>query len=342
MGDINDLLYAYSLGCLDSDDYQELINFLNNGEEFNPQDLGEYQNLVSLLPSILPIEIPDPQLKDNVARKLYSLKDVIPSKRIKNDPSVENEENLSMPIKEVGNSKLDNPQDHIDEPIISDVSNVYSSIKESEFPKDNYDIEKTVETSGNLIDEKKDSLYNYPPFPIKKKNSFVFVGILLVILLIAGIIFTYFSFSSETNMLNNQVVTLKNEVSHLNNRIINNQEIKELLQSPNVQVINLRGTNLNPNGSGKILFDSTKGEVYLQISQIPIIPEDKTYQLWASKSGKLINLGILIILENMRLHSSKLQGLAKDDDVNFFITEEGPNESVTPSNKVYLSGTLTF
>ncbi len=76
-----DYLFAYSLGCLDEEDLNKLEEYLKTGEDFAWQELGEFQNLASLLPSILNLETPPPQLKDKVARNLYRIRN---EKRIKN------------------------------------------------------------------------------------------------------------------------------------------------------------------------------------------------------------------------------------------------------------------
>ena len=82
----SDLLYAYSLGCLDSEDLKKLKEFFKSGGEFSWQELGEYQNLAALFPSILKMELPGPELKDKVARRLYRLRgDKVPLKKAKQE-----------------------------------------------------------------------------------------------------------------------------------------------------------------------------------------------------------------------------------------------------------------
>lgn len=101
-----DLLHAYSLGCLDQKDLDILNEYLDSGGEFFWQELGEYQNLAALLPSILIIEKPDIELKDKVARKLYRIRNEkrtkVPEEKPnvviseeKKDAPVQNEEKLS-------------------------------------------------------------------------------------------------------------------------------------------------------------------------------------------------------------------------------------------------------
>ena len=60
----NDLLHAYALGCLDKEDLLNLQEFLGEGGELSWTDLGEFQNLAALLPSILNMESPSLEFKD--------------------------------------------------------------------------------------------------------------------------------------------------------------------------------------------------------------------------------------------------------------------------------------
>jgi len=74
-------IQAYALGCLDMAEYSRLQDYLASGESYPWQELGEYQNLAALLPSILNMEMPSPVIKDNVARRLYRVRDEIKHKR---------------------------------------------------------------------------------------------------------------------------------------------------------------------------------------------------------------------------------------------------------------------
>ncbi len=68
-----ELLQAKALGCLDPEDDARFNKSMREDENFPWQELGHYQNLVAFLPTLLDIEIPEPEVKDNVARKLYGL-----------------------------------------------------------------------------------------------------------------------------------------------------------------------------------------------------------------------------------------------------------------------------
>jgi hypothetical protein len=323
MEDIKDLIYAYSLGCLDNEELQRLKEHFDSGEDYNVQELGEFQNLVSLLPSTLKIENPDPQLKDNVAKKLYRLKDEIKAQRQKNKPPINIQETN-------GDKSQDSSQKEPEE-----LNPEYSAFKSAREEDD--DIQNIAEVTNSLSSDKEIPLFR-PTAPIKKNYTVMILGVVLFFLLAIGIIVTYLNISLKTNNLDKEVEKLKKEVGSLNIQLIGNQEIQEMLQSPDVQVINLRGTSFNPNSFGKLIIASDKTAGYIKLAQMPVIPGDKLFQLWVMISGSYWSLKTFQASDTMGFYSFKMLNLPKGDDINFLITEEPLNGSTTPSNKVYLRG----
>jgi hypothetical protein len=323
MENINDLIYAYSLGCLDNEELQRLREHFDSGEELNIQELGEFQNLASLLPSILKIENPDPQLKDNVAKKLYRLKDEIKAQRQKNKPSL----NIQESNGEQGQDfSLKEPE------ILSSENGAFKSTQAEE-----NDVQKIVEVTNSLTSNTEVPLI-HPAIPVKKNNNIKIWGFVLFFLLAIGIIAIYLKISLKTNNLVNEVEKLKKEVVSLKTQLIGSQEIKEMLQSPDVQVIKLMGTNFSPNSFGKLIIDSDKEVGYIQFGQMPAIQEDKFFQLWVNMSGGYFSLRTFQASDTMGFYSFKMLNLQKGNDINFLITEEPSSGSTAPSNKVYLQG----
>ena len=76
-----DLIKAKTLGCLNKDENAELNEYMVSGEDFQWDVLGEYQNLTAMLPVLLQLEVPDSELKDNVARKLYKIFEELKAKQ---------------------------------------------------------------------------------------------------------------------------------------------------------------------------------------------------------------------------------------------------------------------
>jgi len=76
-----DLIKAKTLGCLTKNENAEFKEYMENGEDFPWDVLGEYQNLTAMLPILLQLEVPDSELKDNIARKLYKIIEELKAKQ---------------------------------------------------------------------------------------------------------------------------------------------------------------------------------------------------------------------------------------------------------------------
>ena len=67
------LIQAYTLGCLSKEEIQNLVNYLEAGNEYDWEQLGEYQNLVALLSSFLEVETPPLQVTQAFEREFEKL-----------------------------------------------------------------------------------------------------------------------------------------------------------------------------------------------------------------------------------------------------------------------------
>ena len=75
-----DLIKLEVLSCLSDKDRENLQSLKAEGNEFPWKDLGDYQNLIALLPLTLELEYPSNELKNKTAIKLYSIRDQIKAK----------------------------------------------------------------------------------------------------------------------------------------------------------------------------------------------------------------------------------------------------------------------
>jgi len=60
----------------------------------------------------------------------------------------------------------------------------------------------------------------------------------------------------------------------------------------NAIVVNMVGTKIAPKSSANVYWDSTNSSVYLVVKNMPQLPSDKQYQLWALIDNKQKNLGV--------------------------------------------------
>jgi hypothetical protein len=75
-----ELIKLEVLYCLNESDSEALRISKEVDADFPWKELGEYQNLVALLPAALTLEFPVSELKDKVALKLYNMRDEIKAK----------------------------------------------------------------------------------------------------------------------------------------------------------------------------------------------------------------------------------------------------------------------
>ena len=87
---------------MDPEDDVLFTKLMEEDENFPWQELGHYQNLVAFLPTLLEIEVPEPEVKDNIARKLYEL-----GERIKVEKEEEVEQNTIAKESELDKSEED-------------------------------------------------------------------------------------------------------------------------------------------------------------------------------------------------------------------------------------------
>jgi hypothetical protein len=90
----SEMIQVKALGALDNNDNKVLFEYLNLGGEFPWKEFGEYQNLTSLLPIILELNIPDTKVKDKVAKRIY---DAIAEQKARKAL----EDNISNPIADI-------------------------------------------------------------------------------------------------------------------------------------------------------------------------------------------------------------------------------------------------
>ena len=73
------------------------------------------------------------------------------------------------------------------------------------------------------------------------------------------------------------------------NQIIVEQKV---VSDPNTTVVNMVGTQVAPRSSANIYWDSTSSNVFLVVKNMPKLPSEQQYQLWALIDGKPKDLGV--------------------------------------------------
>jgi len=406
-----DLLYAYALGCLNKSDLKRLQDYLKTSEDFAWEELGEYQNLIALLPSILSTEVPNPQLKDKVARRLYRIKEEIAVKKISPPQNIQQKQ--AMVGKSITDDQNVKPytQPEENEVIVekesspnSEMQTVKNEIKhENHFPDKNefqavtskkkildtirpsYDTqirlrvtdeekhekqkpkEETDLNDEEIVNdtfefpEKKDDDKFYktrPKEPLKIVNkpyssierheevpkkffnkNLIIISSLFVVVLV-GIIFTYFKISSDVTNYKQGVDKLNRQINDLSSQVNTNQDLQKLLVSKDVKIVNLNGTKIAQDGYGKLIMSFEENKGYLQLFDMPILAEGKSYELWINISGKLLALGVFNSQGNIEYFPFSVPEIPENKKVSFYLTETPSGDSQKPFGNIYLTGTM--
>ncbi|MBK7499976.1 MAG: hypothetical protein IPI19_13010 [Ignavibacteriales bacterium] len=296
------MLQAKALSCLDADENKELQDFIDEGHVFPWDELGKFQNVASLLPLALQLELPDAELKDRVALKLIKLSEQLRIQKILEEDKFEVEEeadenideftNIQEPFVEppieieneepvvednlvdqlnpeettfnldevvlpgyesvetpntdaeesltiespfetlIDESEIDYPQ--VEEVEISEVLNepeiphyentaqlVGEEYSESKPAEESEDSNKQLDLTKKSVAEKMfraieqdfDSLKFQFEESERKTTRGLLIAYVIIAVLLALLIFSFFKFSSDINTLNNEVKDLKKKVS---------------------------------------------------------------------------------------------------------------------------------
>ena len=113
------------------------------------------------------------------------------------------------------------------------------------------------------------------------------------ILLLIGMGYLYYQTKQENKDLtdtNDRLKTSLDTTRNILQRIVSEQ--KDVVSNPNVTVVNMVGTQVAPKSSANIYWDSTSSNVYLVVKNMPKLPSDQQYQLWALIDSKPKDLGV--------------------------------------------------
>ncbi len=170
--------------------------------------------------------------------------------------------------------------------------------------------------------EKTDKEYR----PLKTSGFLRFMAAASVILLIGCAYLSYRYYSQNLLLVhsNNELHARLNSSDSLLNKIAGEQKV---VSDPNVTIVNLVGTQATPKSSANIYWDSASANVYLVVRNMPELPTDKQYQLWALIDGKPKDLGVFNMDKSRFI--LKMKNTRKADAFAITIEQKGGSPSPT-------------
>ena len=183
---------------------------------------------------------------------------------------------------------------------------------------------------------------NFTPTAIKIykiPTLFKLMAAAMFILLIGSVVLNY-SYYNKYQNANDQYLSAANDLQAAQEKIKENQQANlamktdiNVMTDKNSLPVVLKGTPAVPDAQAKIFWMKNTGQVYVDASNLPAVPDSMQYQLWAIIDGKPVDAG-MISTEKGIYHIQKMKSFGHADA--FAITLEKAGGSPTPKGTMYV------
>ena len=171
--------------------------------------------------------------------------------------------------------------------------------------------------------------------PIRRNNTgLIWMAAASFILLLVSAYFAY-DFYKRNQELQTELARSKESQADMNERLNKMEEENRIMSDPDVAVVNMIGTQSPGKASANIYWDSASTDVYLVVKNMPSLPSDKQYQLWAIINGEPRDLGLFDVGNNKKLFF-KMRNTQKADA--FAITIEARGNTGGPQGELQSQG----
>jgi len=326
---IKEMIAAYALGCMDKENFKQFKNYLKKNGKLPEGELGDLQNIVALIPTILDIESPREELKNELGKKLIQIQ-----KDINNNI-----------IEDRRNTRIVATKEFIKRDVATKVFDVGQNRKPLPSPpikreeKRETKKEKQNPTRMNTIIE---------PHTKRKKNYGTVAMWFLLILLAVALVFVYITLNNKisdlktkTSMLEIKVTKLRSDISSTNEFIKQNTDFVEFFNNPYIDFVPLKGIDKSSKASGRLFLSFGTGEGLLQVRNMPRLDPEKIFQLWIVTKSGTFSLGTFEVKPDKRyIFLSEIPFVMKDEIEMFRVTKEKKDGAITPTGETIIFGSF--
>lgn len=320
---MSQMISAYATGCLDKKNFVQLRQYLKKGGELPKGELGEQQNVMSLLPAVLTFEQPNERTKQRVVNKINEIQKKLRTK--------EREAAGSASFGETNRP----------EPEVSENKGIVEIKRKSL-----HETKKEPEIKAEEPAPEPEPLPEPAPALIPQKRSTpVFLWVLIFILMAAFIVTSLYFIQQNTNLQNevaeiqNEIDDFQTEITSANKFIDDNVSLIEFFNYTDVRIVNLLPLNNRGNAWGRLLISFESGEGLLELKKMPGLNIGEVYQLWMITTNVTYPLAAITPRSDVKYYKISDIPYLPVKDINLFrITKEsGPGVTV-PEGTAYLYG----
>lgn len=326
-----EMISASATGCMDKENYIQFKEYMQSGGEMPNGELGEMQNVISLIPTILEQEEPNPEIREEIGNRLLKVQKKIRSKSIED----RRQTRIKKPEKEFIQRAAHTKTFDIDDK--RKRTQPHTSFKDAPL------FSKAVHTLvGDYDSDDQGYERNW------KINSILLwaFSIILLIFVVVSIIISNNKtddLQDQLNSLNSELAALETELANSNEFINDYLEFIEFFNNPNINIITLSGSAVNPNSSGRLMISFDAGEGLLQMKNMPRLESEETYQLWLVSNNQSYSLGTFEVRPGEKyMKISQIPYIPKEEIDLFRITNEMRDGVEIPRGQTYLFGTITI
>lgn len=325
-----EMISASAAGCMDKENYIQFKEYMQSGGEMPNGELGEMQNVISLIPTILEQEEPSPEIREEIGNRLLKVQKKIRSKAIEDRRRTRIKKPEKEFIQRSAHTKT------------FDIDDKRERTKQQTSFKDTPLFSKLAHTFVGDYDI--DDQDNERIWKINSILLWSFSFILLISVVVSIIISNNKTddLQDQLNSLSSELATLETELANSNEFINDYLEFIEFFNNPNINIITLSGSAVNPNSSGRLMISFDAGEGLLQMKNMPRLESEETYQLWLVSNNQSYSLGTFEVRPGEKyMKISQIPYIPKEEIDLFRITNEMRNGVEIPRGQTYLFGTIT-
>lgn len=305
--DLNEMISAYAVGCMDEENYSYFKKHKQMGEYLPEGVLGKLQVTISLLPVTLKsIKITE-NLKDRLGNKLLET-----HKNIMNNIIIDRRKQklVEVPVDKVQPIEFSAPKEKI----------------EKDLPFEHEPQKKEV------TENSRSKLFWF--------FNFILIGALILFSYLLS------NKTSQLNenveLMKQQLNKIKSETTAAKDFITEHTEFIDFFNNPNIIIIPMVGGDENPNSYGRLFISIDAGEGLLEAKNLPELKSDQFYSLWMNSKMTNIRLNSFKIIPDQKyIKFTQIPYTTVENMALFKITRETNAIVNKPSNKTYLFGAVS-
>lgn len=337
-----EMISAFTVGCMDKENYDYFMEYLQKEGKNITTELGELQNIISLLPTVLEEEKPDPELKKRVAKKLLSLKDEIKSKieleKQKNSTTL----NKVKEIKEIEVDEKSDKEIHSEKEPVENINKKPEEVLERvveppPLPEDLMS-EKIIKRKHRLQEEAMDVEDSFDG----KKLWLSFLIISSLFIFIFFLMYYLFDHTDEKlSKLETEITQLKNITEENSNFRINYIDILEFFYSRDILTYTFSNSNEFPDVVFRLFHSIENKKTLIITKNLPNPESGKSYYIWIDNNQNYVPLESFVPLVGKPMWIIENSNSINPQITNkILITEELSPNSITPQGKTVSTGLL--